>query len=118
MKKYKTVSDIGSLLFGTEDFGVTVFNRFGDCTNTVLVFESDAEYRKFVKDNDRFAADPFDKFHIATRIEGKFNLYNYDCAERTPENVKCKFDGRYFVYVRCEEYEYPTIAVVKQEDRR
>ncbi len=115
MKRYKTESDIGSLLFGTEDFGVCVNNRFGDCTNKVLVFDSNEEFCSYVRDNDKYTDDPFRKFHFMNSIKGKFNLYKYDCAERIPENIKCKFDGKYFIYVRCEEYEYPTVAIVKME---
>lgn len=113
MKEYKTESDIGSLLFGTEECGFTVFNRFGDCTNTVLVFNNEAEYHEYVE-NKYGSTAALKLFYFSERIDGRFNLYNYDCAERTSENIICQFDGKYFVYVRCQEWEYPTIAIVKQ----
>ena len=89
MKKYYTDSDIGSVLVGTKDFGITVRNGFGDGTTKVFVFDSESEFVKFVNVKD---------WLFCKTINGTFNIYCYDCSDRCNEDVIATLSGRYAAY--------------------
>lgn len=110
MKKYYTDSDGGCFLIGNEDFLISLPNNFGDCRNTVIVCKDYKEFDEYCK--EEFGRKGADFFHWKGIFKGKFNLYKYDCATPTKENVKAKFDGDYSLYLRCESFEYPTLAII------
>lgn len=113
MKKYYTISDGGCFLFGNKDFSFDIPNDYGDCRNTVLVFDTEAEFLEYTKkyygEHRRASA-----FKWKTSVNGSFNLYNYDCSDMSPKDIKAKFDGRYSIYLRSDEYELPILAIVKK----
>lgn len=119
MKKYYTDSDGGTILFGNENFTFTVYNKFGDCRNTVIVFENDEEYLTWLMDKygKKYYRDC--NFDYITCCKGTFNLYKYDCLSdkelKDRKNIKAKLSGTYLVYVRCGNWEYPIIAIVKSK---
>lgn len=110
MKKYYTQSDGGSFLFGNENLSIKLPNNFGDCRNTVLVFEGYDEFRKYCE--KEFKKNGEDSFGWKLRITGKFNLYKYDCAALVKEEIKTKLDGDFMLLLRCEWHEYPILAIV------
>lgn len=110
MKKYYTNSDGGSFLFGNKDFSFKLPNGFGDGRNTVIVFEDYKEFKEYCE--KEFGKNGINHFHYKLRITGKFNLYKYDCAPLIKEEVKRKFDGDFMLYLRCEYYEYPVLAII------
>lgn len=114
MKKYYTDSDGGSFLFGNKDFSFKLFNKFGDCRNTVLVFEDYEEYKQYcIKEYGE--SGWFRAFDDIMPINGKFNLYKYDCSDMNDKDVKAKFDGKYYLSLRCGTFEYPVLAIYKIE---
>lgn len=114
MKKYYTHSDGGCFLFGNKDFSVKVFNGFGDCKNTVLVFESYIEFDKYCQE-EYGKARGVRAFESVTIINGNFNLYNYDCSDMDNKDIKVKFNGNYLLYLRNDVFEYPILAIVKSD---
>lgn len=114
MKKYYTNSDVGCFLFGNKDFSFKLPNGVGDGRNTVLVFDSEEEYKAFcIKDYGEKRW--YDAFKWQMPINGKFNLYNYDCSDMDDKDIKAKFDGKYYLYLRYEMFERPILAIVKQD---
>jgi len=111
MKKYYTDSDGGSFLFGNEDFSIKLPNGFGDCRNTVIVFDDYKEFHEYCQ--KEFGAKGADRFDWKLRITGRFNLYKYDCAALIKEEIKTKFDGDFMLFLRCENSEYPVLAIVR-----
>lgn len=111
MKKYYTDSDGGCFLFGNEDFSFNLPNGYGDCQNTVIVFDSFDEFYSFVREKygNRYIGDVF---RWKTSLKGRFNLYKYDCSNMSPKDIKVKFDGEYSLYLRSNEYERPILAIV------
>ena len=114
MKRCYTDSDGGCFLFGNENFSFNLPNGYGDGRNTVLIFDSEEEFKNYcIKKygNEGW----YERFRWKTFIKGKFNLYNYDCCEMVKKNIKAKFDGSYSIYLRMVDFEYPTLAIVKRE---
>ena len=86
MKTFQTISDIGSVLVGTREFGVALTNGIGDGTTNVIIL-----------DNDQKCLIPkYADFN--TSIEGTFNIYNYDCSTRVDADIVTTLSGRYGVY--------------------
>ena len=96
MKKYYTNSDGGCFLFGNKDFSFKVFNNFGDCRNTVLVFEDYEEYVQYCK--KEYGESRWDRaFKDIMPVNGKFNLYNYDCSDMNDKDINYKYYHSYRV---------------------
>lgn len=114
MKQYYTESDGGCFLFGNKDFSFNIPNGYGDCRNKVILFDSYAEFYSFLE--EKYGnRNPYDvKFKWQTSIEGRFNLYNYDCSDMNEKDIKAKFDGKYSIYLRSGEYLQPTLAIVRR----
>ncbi len=114
MKKYYTNSDGGSFLFGNKDFSFKVFNGVGDGRNTVLVFEDYEEYKQYcIKAYGELGW--WKAFKDIMPINGKFNLYNYDCSDMNSKDIKARFDGKYYLHLRYEMFERPILAIVECE---
>ena len=113
MKKYYTHSDGGCFLFGNKEAYIKVPNGYGDCKNTVLVFDNEPEFLAFSKEKYGESTMWWNRFKFIMKLEGCINLYNYDCADRSPDNIAAKFEGEYSFYLRSDEYEFPTLAIVK-----
>lgn len=80
-KCFKTMSDVGGVMVGNDDFSIIVPNGYGDGTTRVAVF-----------DKGEFYVDNLMQFF--TSISGKFAIYGYDC-DGAPET---ELDGRYGIY--------------------
>lgn len=83
MKKFNYIADAGSLMLGTETFKARFTNGYGDGKFTVTIDESgevDLNNWQFVED-----------------VEGKFNVYDYDCSNA---EVLTTLEGRYGIYNR------------------
>jgi len=88
MRRYETDSDCGAIMLGTKEFGALFSNGYGDGVTVVKVYDKD----------ERFDFDKGDYTFIDT-VEGKFNLYSYDCCHnRDEEDIVATFNGRYGVY--------------------
>ena len=112
MKKHYTHSDGGCFLFGNKDFSFKLPNNYGDCRNTVLIFDNKEEFVIYLK--EKYKEDFCDRSFVwQTTIEAKFNLYNYDCCHMESKDIKARFDGRYSIYLRSVRGEYPVLAIVK-----
>jgi hypothetical protein len=88
---FKTYSDAGSLLVGNENFQVLIPNGIGDGTTRVAIFK---------KDDDVFHGLielMFDRKH-GPSLNGKFNIYSYDCDNPAVDEPCKTLDGRYFTY--------------------
>ena len=82
MKKYKTMSDMGSVLIGNDKFQVAIPNGVGDGMTKLLIFE-EGEFNAYNK-----------KFF--TSFQGKnIKVYAYDCE---PTDVVALISGRYGAY--------------------
>ena len=83
-KQSKTISDVGGLKIGNSDFSIIVPNGIGDGETRVAIVEKfDEKLLKFF-----------------TSIEGKFNIYKYDCGNEIVETIEGKygiFNGESFV---------------------
>lgn len=88
---FKTYSDVGGLLVGNENFQVLIPNGKGDGTTRVAVF----------KKNDSVSVGlielMMDRKHGPT-LNGKFNIYSYDCDNPEKDEPLKTLDGRYFTY--------------------
>jgi hypothetical protein len=91
MRIFDCPSDIGSVLVGNEDFGIALPNIGGDGWTVLRIYENRKE-----KDADCKARGV--ELRFITSIEGKFNIYNYDCSDRKPEDIIATIEGRYGVY--------------------
>lgn len=90
MRIYTCISDIGSALVGNKDVRFALPNIGGDGTTFVYIFESEGELSLF----PQYA----NKLSFVTSIEGKFNLFSYDCSHGADEDVITTLEGRYGVY--------------------
>lgn len=81
----KTDSDAGCLRIGNENFTVGIGNGRGDGVTRYAVVNK-GEW------NDGMA-------RFKQHIEGKFNIYDYDCGDVTDCCVMDTIEGRYGVYV-------------------
>lgn len=96
MKRYECYSDIGSVLVGNKEVRFALPNIGGDGTTTLEVYDEE----DYVPEHYRFV----------TCIEGKFNVYSYDCSKGADEDVLLKLEGRFGVY----QAEYK-VAMVRWE---
>jgi len=71
MKRYVTMSDIGSVLVVNEDFAVAIENGDGDGEHLSYFFNSESEFHSYFPDSQNW------KFN--TVIIGDFYIYDYDC---------------------------------------
>lgn len=117
MKRLTTGSDIGSLLIGNKDFTFTVSNKYGDCENKILIFESEQEYQNYlIKKYGELKW--FCIFKYVGKVTGKFNLYKYDCGVdyANDNDIVYKFNGTYRIYLKDDAYcDFPIFAFVKTE---
>lgn len=83
-KNFKTLSDVGGLKIGNDQFSIIVPNGAGDGETIVAIVENfDEKLLRFF-----------------TSIEGKFNIYKYDCGNEIVETIEGKygiFHGESFV---------------------
>lgn len=97
MKKYHYSCDGGSLLLGNNIFTCCYMNHEGDGTHNVYIKKKKDKWPELPYDMSFY-----DVYHFEGCIEGKFNVYNYDCLfgnELTnPNNIICKLSGRYGIY--------------------
>lgn len=82
MKKYTYACDGGALMVGNDDFTVHFLNGYGDGHFSVFVCDTIPKGKK-------------NKVDFVGSIDGKFNIYEYDCSK---DKVLCKLEGRYGVY--------------------
>lgn len=88
---FKTYSDVGSLLVGNEYFQVLIPNGMGDGTTRVAVFEKgDDVYGGLIE-------LMMDRKH-GPMLNGKFNIYSYDCDNPSVDEPYKTLEGRYFTY--------------------
>ncbi len=78
-----TDSDAGSVLIGNEDFTIAVPNGYGDGRHPVVICKS---------------SKPLNHFHYHGFIEGKFNIYNYDCGGEFGGKVVKTLEGKFGIY--------------------
>lgn len=81
MEKFNYIADEGSLMLGTETFKARFTNGYGDGDFTVTIDEN----READLNGWRFVED----------VEGKFNIYDYDCSGA---EVLTTLEGRYGIY--------------------
>lgn len=89
---FKTASDVGSLLVGNEEFQVLIPNGYSDGITRVAVFN------KGTSDYDvasRVMSDMMDS-HRGPCLQGKFNIYPYDCCDPTVAEPCKTLEGEYF----------------------
>lgn len=79
-----TMSDVGCVRVGNDDFSVLIPNGYGDGTTRVAVFENG---------ND-FTAEDIMRF-TGISVTGKCNIFYYDCGGDT---VAREINGNYLVY--------------------
>lgn len=79
---FKTMSDIGGVKVGTDDFSVIISNGYGDGVTRVAVFDNAED----------FYSDTV--MHFYTTIKGHFYIYDYDCGGVPVKEL----NGRYGVY--------------------
>ena len=115
MKTYFTDSDGGTVLFGNETFSFKLSNNYGDCTNTIHVFDSEKEFLEHC--TERYGTERRNRaFKWIMPVSGKFNIYNYDCLLRlSDEDIAASFEGTYSVYLRSSDYEAPIFALVPRQ---
>lgn len=95
---YEYSCDGGSLMLGNKDFQVAFPNGFGDGGFPVYIGGPGRRVcKEFHGDRVRFVGS----------IEGKFNVYSYDCLNGDElvdsDNILVTLNGRYGVYA-CEGY--------------
>ena len=78
-----TDSDAGSVLIGNDDFTIAVPNGYGDGRHPVVICKSSKKLARF-------------NYHGF--VEGKFNVYNYDCGGEFGGKVVKTLDGRFGIY--------------------
>lgn len=106
MKKFITESDAGAFLFGNDTVSFKLPNNYGDCSNKVLLFESETEFAEYTKHEIL-------EFKWIMPIRGQINLYNYDCSKMIPEDIAINLNGSYDLYLTKSIYRRPTLAIVK-----
>ena len=68
----KTDSDVGALKIGNENFSIRIPNGEGDGTTRYAILKKGTDENKYF--NDRM-------FNYVCAIQGKFNIYAYDCGD-------------------------------------
>lgn len=76
---FTTISDIGSLAIGNDDFRYNIPNLYGDGVNLVYIFNTKVNIQCM---------------DFLTTIQGKFNIYSYDLGNASAK----KLEGRYAIY--------------------
>jgi len=84
-----TIADAGGIKLGDENFSFIV-GAGGDGNKEVVVFEDYKPSGQGLKKRNIPKA-----YIFITSIQGKFNLYSYDCGDQ----IAYTFDGRYGIYV-------------------
>lgn len=84
MQKFTTTSDIGSVLFGTDDFRIALPNGYGDGVSYVTICKK--------------GEIDIDPRYFFTSISGSFNIYNDDCSDGDKKDIVVSLQGRYGVY--------------------
>lgn len=89
--RYTSASDIGSVLIGNNDWTFAVPNIGGDGTTRITIYTSIKEF-----DAEKKAKN----LRFISSVQGKFNIYNYDCAFncKLDEAILTTLNGRYGVY--------------------
>ena len=89
MKTFNCYSDIGSVLVGNKEVRFALPNIGGDGTTRLFVFDDDASFSSH---------GVSDIVSFVTCIEGKFNVFSYDCSRGDDKDVIATLEGRYGVY--------------------
>ena len=89
MKTFNCYSDIGSVLVGNKEVRFALPNIGGDGVTKLFVFDDDASFR---------SSTVCTEVDFVTSIEGKFNVYSYDCSRGDDKDVLTTLEGRYGVY--------------------
>lgn len=84
MEQIYTESDAGGILVGTKDFGIKISNGYGDGTTEIIILDINEELPKDAK--------------YKQCLEGKINIYNYDCSKRLDEDIVYTLNGKYGIY--------------------
>lgn len=79
----KTESDAGGLKVGNDEFSIIIPNGYGDGVTRYAVLEE-----------DDITIDISDAMDYFTSINGKFNIYDYDCGNNILEVI----EGTFAVY--------------------
>lgn len=82
MKQFTYFADAGSVMVGNDDFKALYGNKYGD-----------GEFSLFVE--DFYDEINTDKYTFISVVNGKFNVYNYDCSGA---EVLCELNGRYGIF--------------------
>lgn len=91
---FKTASDVGSLLFGNEEFQALIPNGYGDGITRVAIFnKGDSDYSVA----SRIMCDMMAS-HRGPYLHGKFNIYPYDCCNPTVDKPCRTIKENYFTY--------------------
>lgn len=97
MKKYNYSCDGGSLLLGNENFQCAYMNNYGDGTHKVFIKNKEDKWSKLPYGNY-----VNDAYHFEGSVQGKFNVYAYDCLHGQDllekENILITLSGRYGIY--------------------
>jgi len=88
MKTYYCDSDIGSVLVGNKEMQFALPNIGGDGTTKLIVCSMSEYENKVSRPDDEFV----------TSINGKFNVFSYDCSNGDDEDVIATLEGRFGVY--------------------
>lgn len=109
MKEFVCDCDIGSVLIGDENWTFAIPNIGGDGETEIRVYESNKEW---------FEGDWHNGMTFISSVQGRFGIYEYDCAyhellrgKMTIEDAMLVLHGRYGVYNG-----YYKVAFVKWED--
>ena len=89
MKTFNCYSDIGSVLVGNKEVRFALPNIGGDGTTKLFIFDDDASFCAHIVSN---------MVSFVTSIEGKFNVYSYDCSRGDDKDILITLEGRYAVY--------------------
>ena len=89
----KTLSDIGGVKIGNENFSVVIPNGRGDGITRIAVF-------------DKMPDESIDEMHFWSNTNGEFYIYGYDCGD----NAILKLSGKYLIY-----YYDGLVAFIKYE---
>ena len=81
-KYFITCSDAGSVKIGNNDMNFIIPNGVGDGETKVAILNKSEMNQS--------------AFHFFTRIEGVFDIYNYDCGSE----VEMTIEGRFGVYYK------------------
>lgn len=79
-KHFNTISDIGSIKIGNNNFTFNIPNNYGDGENDIYIFNQNVHLQGL---------------DFLTTCNGEFNIYKYDCGD----NISCTLKGKYAIYV-------------------